>query len=126
MLPFSEHRDLPRPAQKRTFHVLCQPDISCATYTRGPKRLMPSGNYDIIGTMSEQSTISRKNWKARVFRPEDRIDIESEDIKYWVSIPVDERTEAAWQLSLELWMLSSQNSKNEQRFHRVASRIIRR
>lgn len=58
--------------------------------------------------------------KARVGPEADRIDRE-----FWSRMSPDERVEAAWELSLELWRFKGWDAA-EQRLHRAATRVIRR
>ena len=76
--------------------------------------------------MSEPRTEARADWVARVIRPGDGSDEAALDAAYWARIPVDERAEAAWQLSLEMWRVAEPGVDHEQRLPRTIARVVRR
>ena len=57
----------------------------------------------------------------RVIRPGDGSDEAALDAAYWARIPVDERAEAAWQLSLEMWRIAEPDVDHERGLSRCAT-----
>ena len=76
--------------------------------------------------MSEPRTEARADWVARVIRPGDGSDEAALDAAYWARIPVDERAEAAWQLSLEMWGIAEPGVDHEHGLSRDSARVERR
>jgi hypothetical protein len=64
--------------------------------------------------MDESRKEPREGWEARVVRVDDGADLDALDAEYWARIPVDERAEAAWQLSLEMWRIAEPDVDHEQ------------
>ena len=76
--------------------------------------------------MSEPRTEARADWVARVIRPGDGSDEAALDAAYWARIPVDERAEAAWRLSLEMWRIAEPDVDHERGLSRYPARVERR
>jgi hypothetical protein len=62
----------------------------------------------------------------RVFRPEDGEAEANADALYWNRIPVDERAEFVWHLSVELYGLVPRDARHESGLSRSIARITRR
>ena len=67
---------------------------------------------------------ARANWESRVFGG-DWEEMADYDALFWDRIPVDERAEAVWQASQELYEIAQQGS-NEPGLPRSAFRVERR
>ncbi|MBI4705931.1 MAG: hypothetical protein HY744_32970 [Deltaproteobacteria bacterium] len=48
------------------------------------------------------------------------------DAEFWERIPLAQRAEIAWQLSIELWSLAEPEVDHERRLPRSALRVARR
>jgi hypothetical protein len=46
---------------------------------------------------------ARANWPTRVIRPGDDVDVDAEDLRYWLSVPPAERFLFVKRLSAEIW-----------------------
>jgi hypothetical protein len=69
---------------------------------------------------------ARAHAEVRVFRPGDEQVQADADALYWDRIPVDERAEFVWQLSLELHGLAHPEAHYEPGLSRSIARIVRR
>ena len=70
--------------------------------------------------------LARAKAEVRIFRPgQQQAEIDA-DLLYWDRIPVDERADFVWQLSLELYGLSHPEVRYEPRLSRSFARIVRR
>ena len=67
---------------------------------------------------------ARGAWNTRRFAGRD--DGEEIDAAYWLALSMDERAEAAWQLSLEQWSMLEPETDHERRLPRPALRVERR
>ena len=84
-------------------------------------------------SMSDEASQARHRRRAgmevRVFRPGDEEAAADYDALYWDRIPIDERAEFAWTLSVELWQLSHPEEVadgTERRSARSVARVHRR
>ncbi len=69
---------------------------------------------------------ARSSWTVRVFRPgEEEAEAEA-DALFWDLIPMDQRAEATWKLSEELFELSQPGVEHERRLPRSAFCPVRR
>lgn len=69
---------------------------------------------------------ARAGWMMQVFRPGEQEAEAEADALFWDAIPVDQRAEATWKLSEELFELAFPGSEDERRLPRSAFRIGRR
>jgi hypothetical protein len=69
---------------------------------------------------------ARASWQIRIFRPGDEEAEANADALFWDSIPLDQRAEATWKLSEELFELMSPGSEHERRLPRSSLRPVRR
>jgi hypothetical protein len=69
---------------------------------------------------------ARAHAEVRVFRPGDGQVEADADALYWDRIPVDERAELTWQLSLEVYGLAHPGAKYEPRLSRSIARLVGR
>jgi hypothetical protein len=77
-------------------------------------------------TDAEARRIARRNATVRIFR-EGEGDAEADaDALYWDKIPVDERAEFVWRLSLELYELSNPTEHYEPGLSRSVTRVLGR
>jgi hypothetical protein len=75
---------------------------------------------------AEARRAARARAEVSIFR-DGESDAEAEaDVLYWDRIPVDERAEFVWRLSLELHELSSPTQRYEPGFSRSVARIVGR
>ena len=74
----------------------------------------------------EARRLARAHAEVRVFRPGDGQVEADYDALYWDRIPVDERAEFVWQLSLEVYGLAHPEAKYEPGLSRSIARVIRR
>jgi hypothetical protein len=77
-----------------------------------------------LGVNAAERRAARSRWEGRVFRGgwEEMADY---DALFWDRIPVDERAEAVWELSKELYELAEPET-HERRLPRSAYRLERR
>ena len=73
----------------------------------------------------EERRRRRASWDARVFRPGEEEAAADYDALFWDRIPLDQRAEATWQVSEELYGLAHPEAR-EPRLPRSALRIERR
>lgn len=79
-----------------------------------------------MSTEAEERRIARAHAEVRIFREGDG-DLEADaDVLYWDRIPVDERAECVWRLSLELHDISNPTRRYEPRFSRSVARVLGR
>jgi hypothetical protein len=64
--------------------------------------------------------------EVRIFRQDEREAEADADARYWDRIPVDERAEFVWRLSLELHELSNPTQRYEPRLSRSVARVLGR
>jgi len=64
--------------------------------------------------------------EVRIFRQDEREAEADADALYWDRIPVDERAEFVWRLSLELHELSNPTQRHEPRLSRSVARVLGR
>ncbi|HEX3854474.1 MAG TPA: hypothetical protein VHW01_26105 [Polyangiaceae bacterium] len=69
---------------------------------------------------------ARAHAEVRIFRSGEQEAEADADALFWDRIPIDERAEFVWQLSLELYALSNPEARYEPGLSRSAARIIRR
>jgi hypothetical protein len=75
--------------------------------------------------MNDTGRAARADWDARVVRPGDGTDLAALDAEFWARIPLDERAEVAWQLSLELWRIAEPDVDHEHRLSGAPARVVR-
>lgn len=69
---------------------------------------------------------ARAHAEVRIFREGDD-DLEADaDVRYWDRIPVDERAELVWRLSIELHDISNPTKRYEPRLSRSVARVLGR
>lgn len=78
----------------------------------------------ILRVNAAERKAARARWESRVFDG-DWEEMADYDALFWDRIPVDERAEAVWQASQELYEVAQPGS-NERRLPRSAFRIERR
>lgn len=83
---------------------------------------MPRAAVDVL---AEARRIARGRVEVRIFRPGDEESEADADALYWDKIPIDERAEFVWQLSLELHALSNPTAPHESGFSRSVARVVR-
>ena len=69
---------------------------------------------------------ARASWETRIFRDAAGADEAAHDAAFWQRIPVEQRAEIAWQLSLEQWSLAEPEVDHERRLPRSTLRVTRR
>lgn len=79
----------------------------------------------VADAQAEARRIARGRAEVRIFRPGDEESEADADALYWDRIPVDERAEFVWQLSLELYALSNPATPYEPGLSRSVARIVR-
>lgn len=79
-----------------------------------------------MATVAELRKAARANAEVRVFRTGDREAEADADALYWDRIPVDERAQFVWELSLEMHALAHPNQPYDPRLSRSTARIIGR
>lgn len=67
----------------------------------------------------------RASWEVRVFRQGEADGAADYDALFWDRIPLDERAEATWQVSEEIFELAFPGTR-ERRLPRSALRLVRR
>lgn len=77
-------------------------------------------------TDAELRRAARANASVRVFRPGEHEAEADADAEYWSRIPVAERAEFVWQLSLELHAIAHPESPYEPGLSRSVARVVRR
>lgn len=78
------------------------------------------------GPEAEARRLARANAEVRVFGPDDGEAEADADALWWDRIPVDERVELVWQLSVELYGLAEANGANDTGLPRPSARAERR
>jgi hypothetical protein len=68
---------------------------------------------------------ARSKWEGRVFRGGGWEEMADYDALFWDRIPVDDRAEAVWELSRELYVIADPET-HERRLPRSAYRLERR
>ncbi len=79
-----------------------------------------------MSTDAELRKASRADAEVRVFRPGEEEAQADADALYWDRIPVDERAQFVWKLSLELHALAHPNQPYEPGLSRSVVRLIGR
>ena len=74
----------------------------------------------------EARRLARAHCEVRIFRSGDEASEADAAVMYWDRIPVDQRAEFVWNLSLELFGLAQSAAPNEPRFSRSVARVIGR
>ena len=75
---------------------------------------------------AEARKAARASAEVRIFR-EDEFETQADaDALYWDRIPIDERAEFVWQLSLELHQLATPHQRYEPRLSRSVARVLGR
>jgi hypothetical protein len=74
----------------------------------------------------EERRQARANCEVRIFRSGDESVARESDALYWERIPIDQRAEFVWQLSVELHRLAHPTEDHEPRLPRSATRVVRR
>jgi hypothetical protein len=73
----------------------------------------------------EQRRQRRAGWEVRVFRDGEAEEAADYDALFWDRIPLDQRAEATWQVSEEVFELAFPGTR-ERRLPRSALRLVRR
>jgi len=74
---------------------------------------------------AEARNAAREQATVRVYRPGEEAAAVRADALYWDAIPLDERAEFVWQLSLELYAVSNPNTPYEPGLSRSVARVVR-
>lgn len=79
-----------------------------------------------IPSDAESRKAARARAEVRIFRQGEQEAEADADALFWDRIPVDQRAEFVWQLSLELHALANPEARDEPRLSRSVARVVRR
>lgn len=81
--------------------------------------------FEVIEPDAESRKAARARAEVRIFRLGDQEAEADADALFWDRIPIDERAEFVWQLSLELHAISNPEARYEPGLSRSVVRVVR-